>query len=234
VLAITNNAAINTVSAWFRMKGTEYRTKSSLNHKDLLFYITRDLELSGPSVAYGSGPTMPLRHQIPSLFLLPCSEDGILPPRFGNKRAATGPDSLASSNSVQREVNFSLHISFSPGEKYVPEALLQTPPHTSLARTCPSKQSLGRDFPGGPVLKTLHSQYGGHEFSPWSRTYNPTYHRAWSKKQSKEKETATHSSIHAWKIPWTEEPGGLQSMGSQSQTRLSDFCVFEAQRNMGH
>ena len=26
---------------------------------------------------------------------------------------------------------------------------------------------------------------------------------------------ATHSSILAWKIPWTEEPGGLQSMGSQ-------------------
>ena len=30
-----------------------------------------------------------------------------------------------------------------------------------------------------------------------------------------EEETATHSSILAWKIPWTEEPGGLQSMGSQ-------------------
>ena len=30
-----------------------------------------------------------------------------------------------------------------------------------------------------------------------------------------EKEMATHSIIHAWKIPWTEEPGGLQSMGSQ-------------------
>ena len=30
-----------------------------------------------------------------------------------------------------------------------------------------------------------------------------------------EKETATYSSILAWKIPWTEEPGGLQSMGSQ-------------------
>ena len=29
------------------------------------------------------------------------------------------------------------------------------------------------------------------------------------------KEMATHSSILAWKIPWTEEPGGLQSMGSQ-------------------
>ena len=30
-----------------------------------------------------------------------------------------------------------------------------------------------------------------------------------------EKEMATHSSILAWKIPWIEEPGGLQSMGSQ-------------------
>ena len=30
-----------------------------------------------------------------------------------------------------------------------------------------------------------------------------------------EKEMATHSSILAWKISWTEEPGGLQSMGSQ-------------------
>ena len=30
-----------------------------------------------------------------------------------------------------------------------------------------------------------------------------------------EKEMATHSSIRAWKIPWTEEPGGLQSMGLQ-------------------
>ena len=30
-----------------------------------------------------------------------------------------------------------------------------------------------------------------------------------------EKEMATHSSILAWRIPWTEEPGGLQSTGSQ-------------------
>ena len=38
-----------------------------------------------------------------------------------------------------------------------------------------------------------------------------------------EKEMATHSNILAWKIPWTEEPGGLQSMGSQKgQTRLND------------
>ena len=30
-----------------------------------------------------------------------------------------------------------------------------------------------------------------------------------------EKEIVPHSSIHAWKIPWTKEPGELQSMGSQ-------------------
>ena len=34
---------------------------------------------------------------------------------------------------------------------------------------------------------------------------------------------ARHSSTLAWKIPWTEEPGRLQSMGSLSWTRLSDF-----------
>ena len=33
-----------------------------------------------------------------------------------------------------------------------------------------------------------------------------------------EKEMVAQSSILAWRIPWTEEPGGLQSMGSQSQT----------------
>ena len=32
---------------------------------------------------------------------------------------------------------------------------------------------------------------------------------------------ATHSSILALEIPWTEEPGGVQARGSQSQTRLS-------------
>ena len=36
-------------------------------------------------------------------------------------------------------------------------------------------------------------------------------------------EMATRSSILAWRIPWTEEPGGLQSMGLQkSRTQLSD------------
>ena len=33
----------------------------------------------------------------------------------------------------------------------------------------------------------------------------------------------THSSVLAWRIPQTEEPGGLQSTGSESRTRLSDL-----------
>ena len=37
-----------------------------------------------------------------------------------------------------------------------------------------------------------------------------------------EEEVATHFSLLAWEIPWTEEPGGLQSMESQSQTPLSN------------
>ena len=36
---------------------------------------------------------------------------------------------------------------------------------------------------------------------------------------------ATHSSIPAWKMPWTEEAGRLQSTGLQSQTRLSDSAA---------
>ena len=45
----------------------------------------------------------------------------------------------------------------------------------------------------------------------------------WGREDPLEEEVATHPSILAWRIPWTEEPGGLQSMGSQkSQTRLSD------------
>ena len=39
-----------------------------------------------------------------------------------------------------------------------------------------------------------------------------------------EEEMVTHSSILAWKIPWTEEPGRLQSKGSKSQTWLSNWA----------
>ena len=44
----------------------------------------------------------------------------------------------------------------------------------------------------------------------WRCRFDP-----WVEKISLEKETATHSSVLAWEIPWTEELGGLQSMGLQ-------------------
>ena len=43
-----------------------------------------------------------------------------------------------------------------------------------------------------------------------------------------EEEKATHSSILAWKIPWTEEPGGLPSMGSQRQTCTHQLHVLSS------
>ena len=47
----------------------------------------------------------------------------------------------------------------------------------------------------------------------------PTMEETWVQSLGREdlleKEMTTHSSILAWKIPWMEEPGGLQSMGSQ-------------------
>ena len=45
--------------------------------------------------------------------------------------------------------------------------------------------------------------------------------RSLGQEDALQKEMATHSNIPAWETPWTEEPGGLQSRGLQSQTRLS-------------
>ena len=56
----------------------------------------------------------------------------------------------------------------------------------------------------------FHGQSSLADYSPWHCK------GLWlSDKHSVEKEMATHSSIYACKIPWTEEPGGLQSMGLQ-------------------
>ena len=46
-----------------------------------------------------------------------------------------------------------------------------------------------------------------------------------------EKEMATNSSIPACKIPWTEEPGRLESMGLQSRTRVSNFTFSIIKEN---
>ena len=42
-----------------------------------------------------------------------------------------------------------------------------------------------------------------------------------------QEETATHSSILAWKIPWTEEPGELQSMGCKELDMTEHACIID-------
>ena len=60
-------------------------------------------------------------------------------------------------------------------------------------------------FPGGSVVKNLPVNAGDVGLIPTSGR-SPG---------GKKKKVATHSSILAWRIPWTEEPGGLQSLGLQ-------------------
>ena len=67
-------------------------------------------------------------------------------------------------------------------------------------------------FPGGALVKNPPANAGD--------ARDPGSTPSW--KDPLEKEIATHCSILAWRIPWTEEPDGLQSMGSQSQTQLSN------------
>ena len=55
--------------------------------------------------------------------------------------------------------------------------------------------------------------------------------RSLSLEEPLEEEMATHSSILAWGIPWTQEPGGLQSMGSQ---RVSHDSVTERTHTNTH
>ena len=68
-----------------------------------------------------------------------------------------------------------------------------------------SKLSCQCDFPDSASDKESACQCRRHE--TWVRS------PGWE--EPLEEEMATHSNILAWKIPWTEEPGGLQSMGSQ-------------------
>ena len=61
-------------------------------------------------------------------------------------------------------------------------------------------------FPDGSAVKNL----------PVMQETQETWVQSLGREDPLEKEMATHSSILAWRIPRTEEPGGLQSIGSQS------------------
>ena len=72
-----------------------------------------------------------------------------------------------------------------------------------------------------------------HETVPSSRRLQDRLHAFVS--NPLEKEMATHSSVLAWKIPWTEGPVGLQSMGSQNWTcmcRVLCYTPYEVSKYM--
>ena len=71
--------------------------------------------------------------------------------------------------------------------------------------------SLLEVFPGDSAVKTLSMQ---ETREMWVQSLG--------QEDPLEKEMGTHSSILAWKIPWTEEPGRLQATGPQSWLQLSD------------
>ena len=86
--------------------------------------------------------------------------------------------------------------------------------------------------PGKPFysLSNFYIQYSVIEFPWWLSNNLPvmqeTQVQSVGQEDPLEKEMATHSIILAWEIPWTEEPGGLQSLGSQkSQTQWSNYTT---------
>ena len=55
---------------------------------------------------------------------------------------------------------------------------------------------------------------------PATQRTQETWVRSLGEEDPLEKDMATHSSLLAWRIPWTKEPGGLQSTGMQSHIQL--------------
>ena len=76
-------------------------------------------------------------------------------------------------------------------------------------------------FPGSSVVKNLPANTGDTSSVP-------------GQEDRLEEGMETHSSILAWRIPWTEDPGGLQSTGSQSWTRLSSHTCAYTQPRQSH
>ena len=70
-------------------------------------------------------------------------------------------------------------------------------------------------FPGGSAVKNLPAVQELQEIQVWSL----------GQEDPLEKGMATHSSILAWRIPWTEKPAGIQSMWSQSWTWLKRLSM---------
>ena len=77
----------------------------------------------------------------------------------------------------------------------------------------------GEEFPGVSVLKNLLSV---------KKMQAPSL----GQEDSRGEEMAIHSSILSWRIPWTEEPGGLQSMRSQKDLDMTEWLSIPQRDSM--
>ena len=99
---------------------------------------------------------------------------------------------------------------------------------SEMANAQESHSSYHQSEPSIRIFTLLMKRYG----LPWwlsdknSPAVQKTQVQSLDQEDPLEKKMATHSSILAWEIPWTEEPGGLQSMGlRKSWTPLSNFTA---------
>ena len=86
--------------------------------------------------------------------------------------------------------------------------IYSTPPplHIGQVKRCLARLIPSLGFPGGAIGKEPACQW---------RRYKELQVQSLGQEDPLEKEMANHSSVFAWRIPWIEEPGGLQSMGWQ-------------------
>ena len=80
---------------------------------------------------------------------------------------------------------------------------------------------ISEGFPGGSVVKNSPAVQG-------------TQIQSLGREDPLEEEMATHCTILVWEIPWTEEPGGLQSIGSQRVGHRPGVLWFMGSQRVGH
>ena len=78
-------------------------------------------------------------------------------------------------------------------------------------------------MPVESVMPSNHLDSSEDTIEEWHASHTDMRIRSLGQKDALEEEMATHSSILAWEIPGTEEPGGLRSMGSHTLVSLA-FC----------
>ena len=101
---------------------------------------------------------------------------------------------------------------------HMPGASLPTPSHNNCLQASANVHQRVKS----PRLGGAH----GKEPACQCRRLKETWVRSLGQEDPLEKDMATHSSIFAWKIPWMEEPGGLQSMGVAESDTTEQLTVF--------